>query len=210
MSPSKSLTHTWCPPRYTCVSVLFCHVLSVLCLSHSWLLLFLDCYWCNCKWHCSFNFCLQKCVISTRKCKKLGHLGGSIGEASAFSSGHDPRVLGSPPVLGSPLIEGLFLPLSDTPPARAFFHPVKEIKSEKNSNNRSLYIDFISCTFTEFFYSNSFFVESWGISCHLQTVTVFLYGFHIFLFSRKLCWPPYSTSLDFDVVFRDSLFAYTA
>ena len=40
---------------------------------------------------------------------------------SAFSSGHDPRVLGSSPVLGSPLSEGLLLPLSDTPPLVLFF-----------------------------------------------------------------------------------------
>ena len=31
----------------------------------------------------------------------LEHLSGSIGEASAFGSGHDPRVLGSSPTSGS-------------------------------------------------------------------------------------------------------------
>ena len=31
----------------------------------------------------------------------LGHLGGSVGQASAFGSGHDPRVHGSSPALGS-------------------------------------------------------------------------------------------------------------
>ena len=30
-----------------------------------------------------------------------GHLGGSVGVASTFSSGHDPGVLGSSPMLGS-------------------------------------------------------------------------------------------------------------
>ena len=31
----------------------------------------------------------------------MGHLGGSVSEASAFSSGHDPRVLGSSLTSGS-------------------------------------------------------------------------------------------------------------
>ena len=31
----------------------------------------------------------------------MGRLGGSVGEASAFDSGHDPRVLGSSPTSGS-------------------------------------------------------------------------------------------------------------
>ena len=96
-------------------------------MSFSFLVTFIPRFFfgCNCKWHCFFNFSLRKCVISIQKCKKLGHLGGSIGEASAFCSGHDPRVLGSSPVLGSPLSEGLLLRLSDTPPARAFSLPVK-------------------------------------------------------------------------------------
>ena len=100
----------------------------------------------------------------------------------------------------------LFLTL----PRSCFFSSCQINKiGKKKTNNRSLYIDFISCIFTEFVYSHSFFfVESLGISCHLQTVTVFLYGFHIFLFFKKSCWSPYSTSLDFDVVFHDSLFAY--
>ena len=42
---------------------------------------------------------------------KWGCLGGSIGEASAFSSGHDPRVLGLSPGSGSLLIGCLPLPL---------------------------------------------------------------------------------------------------
>ena len=33
----------------------------------------------------------------------MGHLGGSVGEASAFGSGHDPGVLGWSPMSGSPL-----------------------------------------------------------------------------------------------------------
>ena len=39
--------------------------------------------------------------------KKLiwGHLGGSVSQASAISSGHDPGVAGSSPISGSPLRE---------------------------------------------------------------------------------------------------------
>ena len=37
---------------------------------------------------------------------KTGHLGGSVGEASAFSLGHDPGVLGSSPELGFLLNRG--------------------------------------------------------------------------------------------------------
>ena len=38
----------------------------------------------------------------TNKVGKVGgHLGGSVGEVSAFSSGHDLRILGSSPMSGS-------------------------------------------------------------------------------------------------------------
>ena len=43
-----------------------------------------------------------------------GCLGGSIGEASAFSSGHDPGVLGSSPLSGS-LLSGESAPPSAPP-----------------------------------------------------------------------------------------------
>ena len=42
--------------------------------------------------------------LNTKIEGKLGLLGGSASEASAFSSGHDLRVLGSSPALGSLLI----------------------------------------------------------------------------------------------------------
>ena len=44
------------------------------------------------------------------------HLGGSVGEVSAFSSGHDLRVLGSSPVLGSLLSWKLLFNLPLLPP----------------------------------------------------------------------------------------------
>ena len=44
--------------------------------------------------------------------QRLGHLGGSVGWASAFGSGQDLRVLGSSPVSGSLLNRSLFLSLS--------------------------------------------------------------------------------------------------
>ena len=49
-----------------------------------------------------------------RKTSVLERLGGSVGEASAFGSGHDPRVPGSSSALGSPLLP---LPLPAAPPA---------------------------------------------------------------------------------------------
>ena len=50
----------------------------------------------------------------------VGHLGGSVGGVSAFSSGYDPRVLGSSPAVGS-LLSGelLSLPLPAAPSACA-------------------------------------------------------------------------------------------
>ena len=41
----------------------------------------------------------------------MGHLGGSVGYASAFGSGHDPRALGSSPASGSMLRGSLLVPL---------------------------------------------------------------------------------------------------
>jgi len=47
-----------------------------------------------------------------------GHLGGSVSYASAFGSGHDLRVLGSSPMLGSLLSgESASPSLSASPPA---------------------------------------------------------------------------------------------
>ena len=40
-------------------------------------------------------------LIPCLKGTGVARLGGSVGEVSAFSSGHDPRVLGSRPALGS-------------------------------------------------------------------------------------------------------------
>ena len=48
------------------------------------------------------------------KITKQGHLHGSVCEASAFGSGHDPRVLGSSPTSGSLLSGG---PASPSPSA---------------------------------------------------------------------------------------------
>ena len=45
-----------------------------------------------------------------------GRLPGSVGSASAFGSGHDPRVLGSSPKLGS-LLNGEFASPSAPPSA---------------------------------------------------------------------------------------------
>ena len=39
--------------------------------------------------------------VNVKKTGLLGHLGGSVGEASVFGSGHDLRVLGLSPALGS-------------------------------------------------------------------------------------------------------------
>lgn len=55
-------------------------------------------------------------LLHAFKCSLLGRLGGSVGKASAFSSGEDPRVLGWSPVSGSLLSvgeggRGLLLPL---------------------------------------------------------------------------------------------------
>ena len=44
-----------------------------------------------------------------------GSLGGSVGEASAFSSGHDLGVLGSGPTLGSLLSGELASPSASLP-----------------------------------------------------------------------------------------------
>ena len=55
----------------------------------------------------------------------LGDKGGSVGEASAFGSGHDPGVLGSSPVsVGSVLLP---LPLPAAPPACALSLSMCEI-----------------------------------------------------------------------------------
>ena len=49
------------------------------------------------------------------KLKIVGQLDGSVGEASAFSSGHDPSVLGSSSISGSLLIGESASPLSPPP-----------------------------------------------------------------------------------------------
>ena len=46
-----------------------------------------------------------------KKKQTMGYLGGSVGWASAFSSGRNPRILGSGPTLGSAQ-QSLFLPPS--------------------------------------------------------------------------------------------------
>ena len=53
-----------------------------------------------------------------QKITTIGRLGGSVGEASAFGSGRDPRVLGSSPTSGSLLSGASASPsASASPPA---------------------------------------------------------------------------------------------
>ena len=53
----------------------------------------------------TLNICSLLCInyisIKPLKVNQQGHLGGSVGRASTFDSGHDLRVLGSSPTLGS-------------------------------------------------------------------------------------------------------------
>ena len=63
---------------------------------------------------------LGPCIFANRRCgrplglgsKFGGRLGGSVGEATAFSTGHDPGVLGSSPHIGLPAQQGLCFSLS--------------------------------------------------------------------------------------------------
>jgi len=78
---------------------------------------------------------------------RLRDSGGSVGEASAFSSGHDLRVLGLSPVSGS-LLSGESASLSVLPPARSLSQINKILKNKTKQNKTlELYLEAISLIF---------------------------------------------------------------
>ena len=77
-------------------------------------------------------------LVIRRLCKGVGgdgRLGGSVGEASAFSSGHDPRVLGSSPISGPCSVGSLLLsfplPLCSLSLSLSQIHKALEKKKKK-------------------------------------------------------------------------------
>lgn len=80
-------------------------------------------------------------LLHAFKCSLLGRLGGSVGKASAFSSGEDPRVLGWSPVSGSLLSvgeggRGLLLPLLFPLPMLSLCKTNKILKKKKKRKER--------------------------------------------------------------------------
>ena len=61
-------------------------------------------------WYTCVSFALLHSMMINLRCRS-GHLGGSVGQVAAFSSGHHPRGLGSSSALGSCSAENLLLPL---------------------------------------------------------------------------------------------------
>ena len=67
-----------------------------------------------------------------------GRLGGSVGEVSAFGSGHDPGVVGSSPVSGSLLSGESASPSPSAPPLLVLFLVCQINKQNiKKKNNKS-------------------------------------------------------------------------